>query len=95
MSHPSQSIIRLCLYILVVRGKLRNMQFPVGATALLALASSAVGYVPEPTEATDLLAKASLQKLTDAVADGSLRELLATKGVSQDCNITNASIRRE
>ena len=71
------------------------MQFSVGAATLLALASSAVGYVPKPTEATDLLAKASLQKLTDAAADGSLRELLATKGVAQDCSIDNASIRRE
>lgn len=71
------------------------MQFSVRAAALLALASSAVGYVPEPTEATDLLAKASLQNLTEAVADGSLRKLLATKGVAQDCNIEDAAIRRE
>lgn len=71
------------------------MQFSVRAAALLALASSAVGYVPEPTEATDLLAKASLQKLTDAATDGSLRKLLATKGVAQDCNVENAAIRRE
>lgn len=71
------------------------MQLSVGAAALLALASSAVGYVPEPTEATDLLAKTSLQKLADTAADGSLRQLLATKGVAQDCTIDNASVRRE
>lgn len=71
------------------------MQFSAAAVALLALASSAVGYVPEPTEATDLLAKASLQKLTDVAANGSLTELLATKGVTQNCNIENASTRQE
>jgi hypothetical protein len=63
---------------------------------LLALTSAASSsYTPESTLSTDVLAIASLAKLAATVANGSLADLLAGHGVSQDCNILEVGVRRE
>lgn len=64
-------------------------------TSLLLLASMTSAYVPESTTGTDNLAVESLARLTASVVDGSLKEELASKSVSQTCDITNAAVRRE
>ncbi|KAI1877138.1 uncharacterized protein JN550_001210 [Neoarthrinium moseri] len=70
------------------------MQLSIWAP-LITLTSAACAYVPESTLATDTLAIASLAKLTASVADGSLKNQLKTKGVSQTCDLRNVAVRRE
>lgn len=66
---------------------------PWALLALTSVASSA--YVPESTLSTDILAISSLAKLAATLADGTLVDLLAGEGVSQDCNLLEVGIRRE
>lgn len=61
------------------------------ALALAAVVSVHGGYVPESTKKTDTLAAESLRNLMDAVADGSLEEVLAKKGVTQACSADSIS----
>ncbi|KAK6080982.1 tyrosinase central domain protein [Seiridium cupressi] len=64
-------------------------------TLPLVLTSVAFAYVPESTLKTDILAIASLAKLAESIANGSLANHLAERGVSQDCDILKVGIRRE
>ncbi|KAK6214456.1 hypothetical protein LQW54_004363 [Pestalotiopsis sp. IQ-011] len=66
---------------------------PWALLALTSVASSA--YVPESTLSTDILAISSLAKLAATLADGTLVDLLAGEGVSQECNLLEVGIRRE
>lgn len=59
------------------------------------MAAGALAYVPESTFKTDLLAGKSLLKLATVVANGELKEYLATEGVDQSCEISDLVIRRE
>lgn len=61
------------------------------AWALAAVVFVNGGYDPESTKKTDMLAAESLGNLMDAVADGSLEEVLAKKGVAQTCSADGIS----
>ncbi|KAK8091883.1 hypothetical protein PG997_002244 [Apiospora hydei] len=69
------------------------MRFSLGSSLLLL--SSAAAYTPESTAQTDAVAAKSFETLKSAVADGSLKKELATRGVSQECTIANAAVRKE
>lgn len=72
------------------------MRIWLSLTALaLAPGTRVAGYRPESTEGSDVLAAQALHNLREAVASGSLQRELATKNVSQECNIENAAVRRE
>lgn len=66
-------------------------------TLAVALASAlqASAYTPESTAATDTLATEALNTLIDSVGNGSLTMHLNSRGVSQECDLGRAAIRRE
>lgn len=61
------------------------------ALALTAVVSANGAHVPDSTKKTDTLAAESLRNLVDAMADGSLEEVLAKKGVAQACSADSIS----
>ncbi|KAK8117709.1 uncharacterized protein PG998_005990 [Apiospora kogelbergensis] len=69
------------------------MRFSLGPSLLLLLPAAA--YTPESTAQTDAVAAKSFGILSRAVTDGSLKKELATRGVSQECTIANAAVRKE
>lgn len=75
------------------------MQLPLVPLALLASAASlAHCWTPAPSDGSDQAAAESLEVLTTAAADGSLKQDLATKGVelmAGACTMENAAVRRE
>lgn len=52
-------------------------------------------YIPQSTKGSDLLAQQALTHLLTAAKDGSLNQLLATKGVSQRCSARDVVVRKE
>ena len=72
------------------------MQISAWTLALaLTPALRASAYMPESTNATDLLATEALSNLIASVGNGSLARELASHNVSQTCDISQAGVRRE
>ncbi|KAK8043356.1 Di-copper centre-containing protein [Apiospora rasikravindrae] len=75
------------------------MQLHLASLAFLASAVSvAKCWTPASSSGSDQTAAESLEILTEASADGSLKKHLATKGVemmTERCSVQNAAVRRE
>jgi len=73
------------------------MLFTPYAYACLALLAGLAsgGYVAESTLATDLEASKSSAKLNEVIQNGKLKELLASRGVQQECTPSKMAVRRE
>ncbi|KAK7951219.1 uncharacterized protein PG986_006947 [Apiospora aurea] len=67
----------------------------VTLSLLLARVSLVSSWTPAPTHGSDLLAEQSLANLKSALADGTLKQELATQGVSQTCGPDDWAVRRE
>lgn len=72
------------------------MHFSLSAAVVAVAAfAPALAYTPADTKQSDAIASKAFTTLKAAVADGSLKTVMATRGVQQTCSIKNAAVRRE